>query len=41
MIANFAGNTDVCSYPDSAKVLIEARDIMLRDRPVLQYFDGE
>ncbi len=32
---------DVCSYPDSHKVLIESTDLMLRDYPVLDYFDGE
>jgi uncharacterized cupin superfamily protein len=32
---------DVCTYPDSHKVLIERRDIMIRDQPVLDYFDGE
>jgi uncharacterized cupin superfamily protein len=32
---------DVCYYPDSRKVLVEATDLMLRDNPVLDYFDGE
>jgi len=40
MLANNDPN-DVCSYPDSKKVLIEARDLMLRDHPNLDYFDGE
>jgi hypothetical protein len=31
----------VCYYPDSKKVLIEKSDLMLRDNPVLEYFDGE
>jgi uncharacterized cupin superfamily protein len=40
MIANTDAR-DVCSYPDSRKVLVEARDLMVRDNPVLDYFDGE
>jgi len=32
---------DVCTYPDSHKVLIERSGLMLRDHPVLEYFDGE
>ncbi|MHB8146247.1 MAG: cupin domain-containing protein [Vulcanimicrobiaceae bacterium] len=40
MLANNDAN-DVCSYPDSQKVLVEARDLMLRDHPDLEYFDGE
>jgi len=40
MIAN-VDLGDVCSYPDSKKVLIERTDSMLRDHPVLDYFDGE
>lgn len=32
---------DVCFYPNSQKVLIEATRQMLRDRPELDYFDGE
>lgn len=40
MIANNE-KTDVCYYPDSRKVLIEAADLMLRDHPALDYWDGE
>jgi len=40
MIAN-VDLDDVCSYPDSKKVLIERTESMLRDHPVLDYFDGE
>lgn len=40
MISNTAF-PDVCSYPDSHKVLVEARDVMLRDHPDLDYFEGE
>ena len=32
---------DVCSYPDSRKVLVDGRGLMLRDHPELDYFDGE
>jgi uncharacterized cupin superfamily protein len=40
MIANIDPH-DVCSYPDSRKVLIELTGVMLRDNPTLEYFDGE
>jgi len=40
MVSN-TDHDDVCSYPDSHKVLIESRDLMLRDNPELEYFDGE
>lgn len=40
MVAN-TDVRDVCYYPDSHKVLIEDSDLMLRDRPVLDYWDGE
>jgi uncharacterized cupin superfamily protein len=40
MIANVDAR-DVCSYPDSNKVLIEATGLMVRDNPVLDYYDGE
>jgi uncharacterized cupin superfamily protein len=40
MIANI-DSRDVCSYPNSRKVLIEATDVMLRDNPTLDYYDGE
>ncbi len=32
---------DVCSYPDSHKVLVDRRGLMLRDHPDLDYYDGE
>jgi uncharacterized cupin superfamily protein/glyoxylase-like metal-dependent hydrolase (beta-lactamase superfamily II) len=32
---------DVCFYPDSRKVLVEATDTMVRSEPVLEYYDGE
>jgi uncharacterized cupin superfamily protein len=40
MIANINPN-DACFYPDSKKVLVERTGIMVRDYPVLDYFDGE
>jgi uncharacterized cupin superfamily protein len=40
MIAN-TDVRDVCYYPDSKKVLVEASGIMVRDHPVLDYYDGE
>ncbi|MGH7728437.1 MAG: cupin domain-containing protein [Vulcanimicrobiaceae bacterium] len=40
MVANSCG-FDVCSYPDSRKILVEARDLIVRDQPELDYFDGE
>jgi uncharacterized cupin superfamily protein len=32
---------DVCFYPDSKKVLVEKIGLIVRDNPVLDYFDGE
>lgn len=32
---------DDCFYPDSRKALIGARDIIVRDHPELDYYDGE
>jgi uncharacterized cupin superfamily protein/glyoxylase-like metal-dependent hydrolase (beta-lactamase superfamily II) len=32
---------DVCIYPDSKKVLVEAADIIVRTEPDLAYYDGE
>ncbi|MBD5634381.1 MAG: cupin domain-containing protein [Candidatus Eremiobacteraeota bacterium] len=32
---------DVCYYPDSHKVLIERSDVLVRDNPVLAYWEGE
>ena len=40
MVSNFSSD-DVCYYPDSHKVLIEQSDLMVRDNPVLEYYDGE
>jgi uncharacterized cupin superfamily protein len=40
MIAN-VDLDDVCYYPDSKKALIERTELLLRDHPVLDYFDGE
>lgn len=33
--------SDVCYYPNSHKLLIERSDVLVRDRPVLDYYDGE
>jgi uncharacterized cupin superfamily protein len=32
---------DVCFYPDSNKFVVEATGTLVRDRPQLDYFDGE
>ncbi len=32
---------DVCFYPNSNKLLVEKTDHLVRDRPVLDYYDGE
>jgi len=40
MIAN-VDRGDVCAYPDSRKVLVEATGLMVRDHPALDYWDGE
>jgi uncharacterized cupin superfamily protein len=40
MIANI-DPSDVCYYPDSHKLLVERSDIIVRDNPVLDYWDGE
>jgi hypothetical protein len=40
MISNIDAS-DICYYPDSRKLVIEATDLMLRDHPVLDYYDGE
>jgi uncharacterized cupin superfamily protein len=32
---------DVCYYPDSKKVLVEATGTMVRSEPILDYYDGE
>jgi uncharacterized cupin superfamily protein len=40
MIAN-TDPSDVCYYPDSHKLLVERSDIIVRDNPVLDYWEGE
>jgi uncharacterized cupin superfamily protein len=40
MVAN-ADPADVCFYPDSEKLMVEPTGTIVRDRPVLDYFDGE
>lgn len=40
MIAN-VDSSDVCIYPDSKKLLVESTGVIVRDRPVLDYWDGE
>ncbi len=40
IFANTDGG-DVCFYPDSQKVLVEATDTLVRSTPELRYFDGE
>jgi uncharacterized cupin superfamily protein/glyoxylase-like metal-dependent hydrolase (beta-lactamase superfamily II) len=40
MVAN-ADNGDVCFYPDSQKLMVEATRAILRDHPELDYFEGE
>lgn len=40
MVATTDGN-DVCTYPDSNKVLIERDDLLVRRAPELAYLDGE
>ena len=32
---------DVCEYPDSNKILVRGRRMMLRREPQLEYFEGE
>lgn len=39
-VANVDAN-DVCYYPDSQKLVIDKSDLMLRDHPALDYWDGE
>ena len=41
MVADNADGDDVCHYPDSRKVLISRDRLILRQEPVLDYFDGE
>lgn len=40
MIAS-ADPSDVCFYPDSNKFVVEATGTLVRDRPQLDYFEGE
>jgi uncharacterized cupin superfamily protein len=40
MISNTDPN-DVCFYPDSKKLLVDATDTIVRSEPVLGYYDGE
>jgi uncharacterized cupin superfamily protein len=40
LIAN-TNPSDVCFYPDSRKLLVEATDTLVRSEPVLDYYDGE
>jgi hypothetical protein len=40
LFANTDGG-DVCFYPDSRKLLVEAADVIVRSEPELDYFDGE
>lgn len=32
---------EVCFYPDSRKVMLDSRDLIVRTEPALDYFDGE
>jgi uncharacterized cupin superfamily protein len=32
---------DVCFYPDSKKLLVEATDTLVRSEPILDYYEGE
>jgi uncharacterized cupin superfamily protein len=40
MIAN-TDEADVCSYPDSRKLLVEKTGTLVRSAPQLEYFEGE
>jgi uncharacterized cupin superfamily protein len=40
MFANIDAG-DVCHYPDSRKLLVEATDTIVRSEPALDYFEGE
>jgi uncharacterized cupin superfamily protein len=40
MISNIDAS-DICYYPDSRKLVIEATDLMVRDHPALDYYDSE
>jgi len=39
-VANYDAS-DVCYYPDSHKLLVERADVLVRDHPALDYWDGE
>jgi uncharacterized cupin superfamily protein len=32
---------DVCFYPDSKKLLVEATETLVRSEPILDYYEGE
>jgi uncharacterized cupin superfamily protein len=40
LIAN-TNHYDVCFYPDSKKLLVDATDTLVRAEPILDYYDGE
>src|SRR5580698_10631293 len=40
LIAN-TSHDDVCFYPDSKKLLVDATDTLVRAEPILDYYDGE
>jgi hypothetical protein len=33
--------TEACHYPDSKKILVDPEGLIVRDHPVLDYYDGE
>jgi len=41
MISNTDEEHDDCFYPDSHKVLVGRADVIVRDHPTLDYYDGE
>jgi uncharacterized cupin superfamily protein len=40
MVSNVEPN-EACHYPDSQKILVDPEGLILRDHPVLDYYDGE
>lgn len=40
MVSNVAP-TEACHYPDSKKILVDPEGLIVRDHPVLEYYDGE
>jgi uncharacterized cupin superfamily protein len=40
MVAN-VDPSDVCYYPESQKLLVERSGVLVRDNPILDYWDGE